>query len=108
MFKLVIAKEFENLPGFTTLNYVLMHMHRLLVCSLLQRDQSLELWNSFLQLSPIHRFFSEISLLHGTAWSVQSLSCCPELRALKSRSVSSFVCLPCSCTELPLAPTTIC
>lgn len=41
MFKLVIATEFENLPGFTTPNYVLMHMHPLLARSLLQQIRTL-------------------------------------------------------------------
>lgn len=96
MFKLVIATEFENLPGFTTLNYVLMHMHPLLVCSLLQGDQNPERWSSSLQLSSICRSSCEIPLLHGMAQAIWRTSCCPDLillQVVKSRCVSPLTCL---------------
>lgn len=96
MFKLVIATEFENLPGFTTLNYVLMHMHPLLVRSLLRGDQNPERWSSSLQLSSLCRSSCEMPLLHGMAQAVWRTSCCPVLILLwvvKSRCVSSLVCL---------------
>lgn len=96
MFKLVIATEFENLPGFTTPNYVLMHMHPLLVCSLLRGDQNPERWSSSLQLSSRCRSSCEIPLLHGMVQGVWRTSCCPELILLwvvKSRWVSSLTCL---------------
>lgn len=88
--------EFENLPGFTTLNYVLMHMHRLLVRSLLRGDQNPKRRSGFLQLSPLRRISCEIPLLRGTAQVVRSTSCCPEhtlLGAVKSRRVPSLGCL---------------
>lgn len=96
MFKLVIAVEFENLPGFTALNYVLMHMHHLLPRSLLQADQNLKHWSGFLQLSPICRISCEIPLLRGVAQAIWSTSCCPEhvlLSVVNSRCVSSLACL---------------
>lgn len=73
-----------------------MHMHPLLVCSLLWGDQNPERWSSSLQLSSICRNSCEIPLLHGMAQAIWRTSCCPEhilLRVVKSRCVSSLTCL---------------
>lgn len=88
--------EFENLPGFTTLNYVLMHMHHLLVYSLLRGDQNPKHWSRFFQLSPVRRISCEIPLLRGIAQAVWSTSFCPEhilFCVVKLRCVSSHACL---------------
>ena len=81
--------EFENLPGFTTLNYVLMHMHHLPMRSLLRGDQNPKGWSSFFQLSPVCRIFCESPLLCGIARGAQSMFC----SAWSNRDVSSLTCL---------------
>lgn len=73
-----------------------MHMHPLLVCSLLRGDQNPERWSSSLQLSSICRNSCEIPLLHGMAQAIWRTSCCPEhilLWVVKSRCISSLACL---------------